>query len=64
MRASGVDDVAAIPRPPLYRYSCDEGLGTVYTGPPVRGGAVTSVLPGERWEQPFGGFVPGARTPQ
>lgn len=63
VRASGADDVEAMRRPPLYQYSYDEGLGTVYTAAcrPAEG-RVTCIWPGERWEQSFQGFTPGSRT--
>ncbi|MFD5874845.1 C45 family autoproteolytic acyltransferase/hydolase [Streptomyces sp. NPDC060322] len=63
VRAAGVGDVAAMLRPPLYQYSYDEGLGTMYTAAYRPGeGRVTYLWPGESWEQSFAAFVPGART--
>ena len=62
IRASG-GDVSAMLRPPLYESRFDDGYGTLYTAhyqPKQR--RVTYHWPGEAWEQPFAGFVPGTRT--
>ncbi len=62
IRAAGAD-VAAMLKPPLYRYVDEQGSGTLYTARyrPVEG-RVTYYWPGESWQQSFGDFVPGSRT--
>ncbi|WP_249998999.1 C45 family peptidase [Actinoplanes sp. M2I2] len=63
IRAAGVDDVAAMLKPPLYRSVDEEGSRTLYTARyrPVDG-HVTYYWPGESWQQSFGDFTPGSRT--
>ncbi|MGW7660319.1 C45 family autoproteolytic acyltransferase/hydolase [Streptomyces sp. NPDC054756] len=63
IRAAGVDDVAAMLRPPLYRPVDEQGSRTLYTARyrPVEG-RVTYYWPGESWQQSFGDFTPGSRT--
>ncbi|MFJ4623937.1 C45 family autoproteolytic acyltransferase/hydolase [Streptomyces sp. NPDC088812] len=62
VREAGVD-VAAMLRPPLYQGAYDQWLGTVYTAHyrPAEG-RVTYHWPGEAWEHPVVGLVPGSRT--
>ncbi|MEU9360382.1 C45 family peptidase [Streptomyces sp. NPDC048301] len=64
VRATGAEDVAAMLRPPLYQYSYDEGLGTLYTASyrPTEGRMTYYWPGGERWEQSFDAFTPGVRT--
>ncbi|MEV6262643.1 C45 family peptidase [Streptomyces sp. NPDC051784] len=63
IRMSGVHDVAAMLRPPLYQFEYDEGLGTLYTAryQPAEG-RVTYYWPGEHWEQSFDAFTTDSRT--
>lgn len=62
IRAAGAD-VAAMLRPPLYRFVDEQGSRTLYTARyrPVEG-RVTYYWPGESWQQSFADFTPGSRT--